>query len=130
MTEPTTIKIDDVEYVRKGTGTEHVGPVLGTCNYRVVRADSGVYCGELLSETSDGAGKLIVRLADGRRIWNWVGWSVDNPVHTVEDIAAKGVAPKSKVSAAVAEMTIADARVTLRCTAASEGVLRGVKWTP
>ena len=99
-------------------------------NYRVVRADSGVYCGIVRSEAPNGEGKLIVQLVDGRRIWSWVGWSVDNPVHTVEDIAAKGVASGSKVSQAVSEMTVADARVTLLCTVNAETNLRSAKWAP
>ena len=96
--------------------------------YVVLRADSGVYVGERVSFTPNGDGRMTVILRQMRRIWNWAGFTGVQAVHTVEDIANYGVGPTSKVSATVAEGTIADARLAVTCTPKAREVLEAAKW--
>ena len=66
MTTPNTIKIDNVEYVRKGTP----GHVM-TKNYVIVRTvNAGVFAGTLECFNAD---KATMRLNQARRLWYWEG---------------------------------------------------------
>lgn len=99
--------------------------------YVVVRADSGVYCGYLVEETPTGGGFASVRMTEQRHIWEWEGFSVVDHVHTVEEVAARGVGPKSKISRACAEGTVHDVRAI--CFVVDEAVIKGLQeaaWTP
>jgi hypothetical protein len=67
MAKPQTIKIDDVEYVQKGTER----PELSKDGYVIVRCDrAGVFFGYL--ETTDLANG-IVKMKQARRLWYWSG---------------------------------------------------------
>lgn len=98
-------------------------------SYVVVRADSGVYCGLLVSKKPQGESHMVVELESVRHIWRWFGFSADKPVHTCEDIAVRGVAPTSKVSAAAPSATISDARAVFVCNVESRKVLEAVEWS-
>lgn len=66
MSKPTTIKIDDVEYVRKGS---EQAATLDGMKYVIVRTQSaGVFAGYLESRT----GQEVV-LRNARRIYYWDG---------------------------------------------------------
>jgi hypothetical protein len=93
--------------------------------YVVVRADSGVYCGYLVEETPTGGGFASVRLAEQRHIWEWEGFSVADHVHTVEEVAARGVGPGSKVSRICAEGTVHDARAI--CFVTDDAVIKALR---
>ena len=68
MSNPTTIKIDDVEYVRKDS-VSVLAPELDGKQYVIARSrDAGVFAGYL--ESKDGN---EVKLINARRIWKWVG---------------------------------------------------------
>ena len=97
-------------------------------DYVVARADSGVYCGERVSETPNGEGRMTLRLRNFRRIWKWEGFIGVQAVHTVEDISVYGVGPTSKVSAVAAAITIADARCAVVCSGRARAILEAAKW--
>ena len=68
MSEPKTMRIDDVEYIRKEDVTE-TAPKLDGMDYVIVRTYSaGVFAGYLKSK--DGK---EVTLVNARRLWQWTG---------------------------------------------------------
>lgn len=86
--------------------------------YVIVRTYSaGVHVGVLKS--CDGTEAV---LTDARRIWKWVG------ANTLSEISLRGVGDGSRVSDAVAEITLTQAIEIIPTTAAAEANLRGAKW--
>ena len=68
MSEPKTMMINDVEYIRKEDVTE-TAPKLDGMDYVIVRTYSaGVFAGYLKSK--DGK---EVTLVNARRLWQWTG---------------------------------------------------------
>lgn len=86
--------------------------------YVVVRTYSaGVHVGELVSRN----GKEVV-LASAKRIWRWFG------ANTLHEVALRGILPTSKVSDAVAHITLTEAIEVIPCESAAEACLRGAAW--
>lgn len=82
--EPTTIKIDDIEYVRKDAVKGERADI-SKDKYVIVRTRSaGVFAGFLKKRDGDE-----VTLRDARRLWRWFGASLS-------EIAMSGTPDKSK----------------------------------
>lgn len=68
MSKPTTIKINDVEYVRADHATKEADSENGL-QYRIVRsARAGVFAGYIKSQEGQ-----TVEMVNARRIWYWDG---------------------------------------------------------
>ena len=82
MSKPNTLKIDDVEYVRKDSiPTQELGDEV------IVRTFSaGVHIGNLIFENG-----TRVELANARRLWKWVGCFTLNELQLLALIAKKVV---------------------------------------
>ena len=92
MKTPDMIKIDDVEYVRKGVQTlPSAGPEV------LIRTNTaGVHIGTLKSRNGNEA-----VLTNARRLWSWSG------AFTLNAVATRGVTRKnSRISTAVPEITL------------------------
>jgi hypothetical protein len=84
----------------------------------IVRTTSaGVHFGELVSRK----GQEVV-LANAKRIWQWFG------ANTLNEIALRGVEPKSKVSDAVTEITLTQAIEIIVCNPAGAASLERSGW--
>lgn len=96
MSKSTTIRIDEVEYVRKDS--IQVAPKLGP-EVLVRTYSAGVHVGS--KELVDGK---TVHLSNARRLWSWKG------AFTLNAVAVKGVdRPGSRISCAVPEIILLDA---------------------
>jgi len=113
MSKPETIKIDDVEYVRKGTQPEMDE------EYVIVRGDrSGVFAGYLAKRNG-----LEVTLHEARRLWYWDGAA------SISQIAMSGISkPENcKFPEPVAEIVILDAIEVIPVTRIAKQIIQGVK---
>ena len=82
MNQPETIKIDEVEYVRKDSIGEKATKLDGM-DYVIIRSyDAGCFAGYLKSESEDGQ---KVELVNARRLWYWSGAS------SLSQLAMEGV---------------------------------------
>ena len=119
MAAPKTMKIDDVEYVRKDSIKEL--PEV-TDDYVIIRSrDSGVHAGYL-----DHRNGTEVRLTNARRIWKWSGAA------TLSELAMKGSANPANcnVPAAVTEITVMGVCEVIPCTEEARVIIEGLKpWT-
>lgn len=112
---PETIKIDDVEYVRKGSELAKRSDGLP---YVIVRTYSaGVFAGYLESRNGQ---EVVMR--DARRIWYWDGAA------SLSQMAVSGVnKPQNcKFAMAVDTVTLLQAIEILNCTEAAKQNLEGV----
>jgi hypothetical protein len=112
--EPTTIKINEVEYVRKDS-IQNNQPFE---DYVIVRTYSaGVFFGHLASRN----GQEVV-LKDARRIWYWKGAA------SLSQMAIEGVKypNECKFPAAVPEITLLQAIEIIPCTRKALLSLQGV----
>ena len=114
--------------------TDHLGDTMAAKKsiksespYVVVRAMSGLYCGELESYKPNGDGMMSICLLRVRRIWHWKGCK-ERPIHTVEDIANFGVREGSKVSSEAPRILISDARCAVTATAEARRNLESAQW--
>lgn len=90
MSKPTTITIDEIEYVRKDSISEPASNKDGL-PYVVIRSrDSGVHAGYLQERRGDE-----VDLIDSRRLWYWDGAA------TLSQVAMEGVKKPSNCKFAV-----------------------------
>jgi len=81
---PNSIKIDEVEYIRKDS-IESISPVLSSSPFVLIRTYSaGVHYGYLVKRESTLAG-IEVTLQNARRIWYWSG------ANSLSQIATEGV---------------------------------------
>ena len=106
MSDVKTIKIDDVEYVRK----DSVAILDNAENYVVIRTQSaGVHAG-YLSETKLAHGE--VTLKNARRIWYWDGAA------SLSQLATEGVSkPENcKFSVVVPQITLLGVIEIIPCT--------------
>jgi hypothetical protein len=86
--------------------------------YAVIRTYSaGVHVGTVKSRE----GKEVV-LTDARRIWSWKG------ANTLHEIALRGVGKGSRVSEAVAEITLTEAIEIIAATDEARKSLEGTPW--
>ena len=109
MSSVKTIKIDEVEYVRKDSITNML-PVLDDKNYSIIRTvNAGVHAGYLHS--TDLSNSSVV-LKNSRRIWYWEGAA------SLSQLALEGVKkPKScKFSVVVPEITLLGVIEIIPCT--------------
>ena len=91
MSEPITMQINDVEYVRKDSLATPATNSIGM-KYVVIRSrDSGVHAGYL--DERDGS---EVTLINSRRLWYWEGAA------TLSQLAMEGVSKSSGCKFAVA----------------------------
>jgi hypothetical protein len=106
MPEPKTIKIDDVEYIRK----DSIPSLDNNENYSIIRTQSaGVHAGYLQS-TNIGNGSVVLKNA--RRIWYWDGAA------SLSQLALEGVSkPENcKFSVVVPEITLLGVIEIIPCT--------------
>ena len=103
--KPETIKIDEVEYVRKDAV-----PEVNAENYAIVRStNAGVFAGEI-AEKNLAAG--WVKMTRVRRIWYWSGAA------SLSQLAADGVSNPGncKFSVPVAEQMVLGVCEIIPCT--------------
>lgn len=112
MGKPSTIKIDDVEYVRADSIKEE--PLSG---YSIIRADSGVFFGKVKTRKD-----REVEAEDVRQIWSFTASAGVNYL----DIAASGVS-SAKMTHTIASLVILDAREIAPC---AESVARTIREWP
>lgn len=108
MSEPKTIKIDEVEYVRKDS-LEEKPEQLDGMDYCIVRGDrSGVFAG-YIQDRKDNE----VTIINARRLWYWDGAA------SLSQLAVDGVSkPQNcKFPKEVSELLVLDAIEIIPCTA-------------
>jgi hypothetical protein len=104
--QPETIKIDDVEYVRKDTYQK--AEKLDGLDYVMIRGDrSGVFAGYL-----EGRNNKEVVLRKARRIWYWSG------ANSISQLATDGTSKPSdcKFPCEVEKVQILDVIEVINCT--------------
>ena len=114
MTKPSTIKIDEVEYVRADLVSKEVEK-----DYVVVRTYSaGVHAGELVERK----GKEVY-LKNSRRLWYWDGAA------SLSQLAMEGVSkPENcKFPCEVSEIYLTEAVEIIPCTKNAMASIKGVK---
>lgn len=85
--------------------------------YYIVRADkAGVFFGKIKERKGDE-----VTMTDVRKIWYWYG------ACAIEQIAVDGVAPQSKLTVTVKEMTIIEVCQIIPCTEKATEKLLAIK---
>jgi hypothetical protein len=114
-----TIKIDDVEYVRKDQISEKAELNSAGLEYKIVRTNSaGVFAGYLKSLK----GKQAVIL-NSRRLWRWAG------ALTLSELAEQGTSKPSdcKFSCVVSEETLTEAIEILSVSKKGQKSIQGVQ---
>ena len=112
--ELKTIKIDDVEYVRRDSISEP--PQMS--DYYIVRTYSaGVFAGNILKREG-----MEVTMTNARRIWQWSGAA------TLSQLALEGTKNPTgcKFPEAVPEVLLTQAIEILKCTKGAEESIKGV----
>ena len=107
MSEPKTIKIDEIEYVRKENLEKPAEEVDGM-TYSIIRGDrSGVFAG-YVKERKDNE----VTIINARRLWYWDGAA------SISQLAVDGVSkPQNcKFPKEVRELLVLDAIEIIPCT--------------
>lgn len=115
MSEPNTIKINEVEYVRRDSIPS---PPVMTDDYFIVRSyGAGVFAGYIESRN----GKEVV-MHQARRLWYWSGAS------SLSQLAMEGVKNPNqcKFPCAVATVLLTDVIEILTCTQAARNSIAGV----
>jgi len=118
MSEPKTIKIDDVEYVRKDS-LEAPAETLDGALYSIIRGDrSGVFAG-YVKERKDNE----VTIINARRLWYWDGAA------SLSQLAVDGVSkPQNcKFPKEVKELLVLDAVEIIPCTERARKSISSVK---
>ena len=118
MNEPISMKVNDVEYVRKDSVLD-MAPKYDGMEYVLVRTYSaGVHVGYLKSRD----GKELT-LVSSRRIWYWDG------ANSISQLAVDGTkSPKNcKFTCEVAQITLTEAIEIIVCTKAAKESIDGVK---
>ena len=121
MSEPNTIKINEIEYVRKDTLNQTASTYNGM-PYVIVRTYSaGVFAGYLESRKDK---EVVMRQA--RRIWYWDGAA------SLSQLATDGTSKPSncKFPCAVDKVELTEAIEILQCTETAKKSISEVKvWT-
>lgn len=91
----------------------------------VVRTYSaGVHTGELIEKRDTANGRLIVVLANSRRLWRW------NGANSLNEVALRGVSESySRISEPVAETEIPDVIECLTATPEAQANLERSRWS-
>lgn len=113
MSKPNTIKIDEVEYVRKDQVQEQAFDTDGKPYVIIRSADSGVHAGYLLRKNGNE-----VELVNARRIWSWEGAA------TLSQIATDGV-KSGKIPCAV-NLTVLGVCEIIKATEKARRSIEGV----
>ena len=121
MSEPNTIKINEIEYIRKDTLNQTASTYNGM-PYVIVRTYSaGVFAGYLESRKEK---EVVMRQA--RRIWYWDGAA------SLSQLATDGTSKPSncKFPCAVDKVELTEAIEILQCTETAKKSISEVKvWT-
>ena len=115
--EPETIKINEVEYVRKDSVNKMAEKVAGM-DYLIVRTQTaGVFAGYLKSR--DGKEAVVI---SARRLWYWAGAA------SLSQLSVDGVSkPQNcKFPCEVASVTLTDVIELLPCTEKAQKSIKGV----
>jgi len=114
----STIKIDNIEYVRKDSLNQPSTPIDGKPFIVIRSRDSGCHAGYL--EKEDGR---TLTLVQSRRLWYWSGAS------TLSQLAMEGVKNPSdcKFPQAVDRITVYDVCEKIETTKAAQESIEGVK---
>lgn len=118
MSTPETIKIDEIEYVRKDAITQPKTNTDGL-KYAIVRGDhSGVFAGFIAEDSGQ-----CVRIFNARRLWYWSGAA------SLSQLAMEGVKKPSqcKFPAAVPEISVRDCIEVIPATSACFDSIKGVE---
>jgi hypothetical protein len=116
--KPETIKIDEVEYVRKDSLSQPAETLSGM-KYVIVRTQSaGVFAGYIKSKYGQE-----VTMKTARRLWYWVGAA------SLSQLAMEGVSsPDScKFPIAVDTITLTQTIEIIECTQRAKESIEGVK---
>ncbi|MFA5348093.1 MAG: hypothetical protein WC294_08145 [Methanoregula sp.] len=116
MPEPTTIKINEVEYVRKDS-ISCTPKILG--DYFIVRTSSaGVFAGNIVSREG-----MEVEMANARRLWYWDGAA------SLSQLALEGVKSPTncKFPAELPKVVLTQAIEIIPCTDAARKSIAEVK---
>lgn len=112
--EPTTIKIDDIEYVRKDSLDKMAEKVDGL-EYCVIRTYSaGVHIGYLKKQEGQQ-----VDLINSRRLWSWSGAA------SLSQVAIDGCA-SDKFAVCLPKIKLTDAIEIIQCTEKAKKVLEAL----
>ena len=123
MTQPQTIKIDNVEYVRKDSVKNYEkAEQLDSMNYVIIRTYSaGVFAGYLKRREGEE-----VEIVQARRLWYWDGAA------SLSQLAMEGVKkPENcKFPCAVTNITLTEAIEIIECTELGKQSIQGVpEWS-
>lgn len=119
MNEPETIKIDDVEYIRKDSVSDKPAEKLDGMEYIICRTYSaGVFAGYLESRNGQ---EVVMRKA--RRIWYWDGAA------SLSQLAVDGTSKPSscKFPCEVDKVELLQAIEILPCTEKARKSIQGVE---
>lgn len=120
MTQPTTIQIDRIEYVRKDSIKPSIAKVEGTPvgQYCIIRCkDAGVWAGTVAAHKGPN-----VTLAFGRRLWSWTAAKG----HTLSAVANYGISD-GKLPAAVGVVYLTEACELIPTTEDAQKCIEGWK---
>lgn len=97
----------------------------GSKQFVVVRSyAAGVHCGELISKRDSG-GRMVVVLANARRLWRWRG------ANTLNEVATKGVAEDyTRLSDPTPEVEVSDVLEIHAATPEARANLERSRWAP
>lgn len=118
MSKPETIKIDDIEYVRKDQILQPAPKVDGM-EYCIVRTYSaGVFAGYIKERNGKEA-----TLLNARRLWKWSGAA------TLSQLAMEGTSKPSdcKFPCEVRKVVLTEAIEVIPCTKSAQDSIQGVK---
>ena len=119
MAQPETLKIDDIEYVRKDTTQKLAEPVNGL-KYCVIRTYSaGVHIGYVkeFGEKAPQHAKLI----NSRRLHYW------NGAASLSQVAMDGVGSSSRIAVEIPEIELTDVIEVITCSEKSAEFFKGAK---
>ncbi len=119
MKQPETIKIDDIEYVRKDS-TNSQAPEVGGMKYCVVRTYSaGVHIG-YVSEFGTKQPQHI-KLLKSRRLHYWSGAA------SLSQVAMDGVGDSSRIAVELPEIELTDVIEVIPCSETAAEFFQKVK---
>lgn len=119
MSKPKTLKIDDVEYVRKDSVTD-LAPDKDGMKYCVVRTYSaGVHIGYVAEFGTKQP--QYAKLIDSRRLHQWSG------ACSLSQVAMDGVDSSSRIAVTLPEIELTDVVEVIPCSSKSAEFFKQVK---
>jgi len=119
--KPETIKIDEVEYVRKDSAAQMAAEVDGKPFVIVRSYGAGVFAGYLRSRTAEASGVSVV-LDRCIRLWRWTGCSLSQVA--IDGVAGSG---ENKFSVPTDCHEICQAIEVIPATEKARMAIQGVK---